>query len=99
LVLAAIFFPYLRGVKPAAERTLFEGRGTIIHVDKREGKITLDHGIIECLMPAISMEYDVAASPMLQRFHAGDRVGFLLERQDIDLRLVRIWPEKEEKSG
>jgi Cu/Ag efflux protein CusF len=99
VVLATIFFPYLRGVKPAAERTLFEGRGIIIHVDKREGKITLDHGLIECLMPAISMEYDIVALSMLQGFQAGDRVGFLLEQHDVDLRLVRIWPEKEEKSG
>ena len=98
-VLLLIFFPYLRGVTPAADRKFFEGRGSIVHLDRLESKITLNHGVIDCLMPATTMEYDVAVPALLQGRKAGEQVHFLLSPRGIDFVVVRIWREESKSMG
>lgn len=98
-VLLLIFFPYLSGVTPAADRKFFEGRGSIVHLDRLESKITLDHRVIDCLMPATAMEYDVAIPALLQGRKAGEQVRFLLSPRGSDFVVVRIWSAEPKKSG
>lgn len=97
LVLLLIFFPYLRGSSPAYGRNFFEGEGLIVHIDGRDSKITFSHGLIECLAPAMTMEYDVATPALLQGLKPGEKVRFLISPRGIDFAVVRIWREEPKK--
>lgn len=99
LILGMIFFPYFRGVSPEDDPRFFEGKGTIIHVDRRDGKLTLDHDMIECLMPAMTMEYDVTERGLLQNLKPGEQVRFLVSPREIDFVVVRIWREEAKKTS
>ena len=94
LVFLAIFLPYLRGVTPAESGRSYEGRGSIIHLDDSEKRITLKHGEIERLLPAMTMDYDVESGESLQRLKTGDVVHFRLSPRGFDFVVVEISKEK-----
>lgn len=98
-VLLLIFFPYLRGGSPAADQNFFEGKGSIVYINQLDSRITLNHGVIECLMPATTMEYDVAIPALLKGREAGEQVRFLLSPKGLHFAVVRIWPEEQKKKG
>ncbi len=96
LVFLAIFFPYIKGVCPG-QGGAYEGEGLVIQVDQGEGKITLDHGKINGLVPAMSMEYGVEPSELLRGIRSGERVRFKLVSQGIEFVVVKI-SKKEDPS-
>ena len=94
LVFLAIFLPYLRGVTPADSGRTYEGRGLVIQVDQSEKTITLEHGEIEALLPAMTMDYDVESAESLPGLKTGDVVHFRLSPRGFDFVVVEISKEK-----
>ena len=94
LVFLAIFLPYLRGVTPGESGTTYEGKGLVIQVDEDDKKITLKHEEIQGLMPAMTMEYNVESSGLLQGLKPGGRVRFKLSSQGLEFVVVDISMEK-----
>ena len=98
-ILLLIYFPYLRGGSPSADRRFFEGKGSIVHINHSESKITLRHGVVDCLMPAMTMEYDLAVPALAQGRKPGEEVHFLVSPRGIDFAVVRIWPQEPKRNG
>lgn len=94
LVFLAIFFPYLRGVGPADSGRTYGGEGSILQLDQDENRVTLKHGEIENLMPAMTMDYDVESAELLRGLKAGDRVRFQLSPRGLEFVVVEIAREK-----
>ena len=94
LVFLAIFLPYLRGVAPGDSGRGYEGRGSILQVDQDEKRITLNHGEIKDLMPAMTMDYDAESPELLRGLKAGDVVRFRLSPRGFDFVVVEIQKEK-----
>ena len=65
-----------------------EGEGKVKRV--RESKITIKHGALGDLMPAMTMEYDVAGAGTEMDFKRGDTVVFKINK---DLEIVSIQPK------
>ena len=65
-----------------------EGEGKIKRV--RGSKITIKHGALGDLMPAMTMEYDVAGAGSEMGFKRGDTVFFKVNK---DLEIVSIQPK------
>jgi thiol-disulfide isomerase/thioredoxin len=57
----------------------FTGEGQVIAVHAAQGTVTLDHGPIPGLMPAMRMAFPVQPVERLQGLRVGDRVRFALE--------------------
>ncbi len=94
LVFLTIFLPYLKGVTPAESGRTYEGRGSVIYLDENEKTITLKHGEIEKLLPAMTMDYDVESPELLRGLKAGDVVRFRLSPRGFDFVVVEISKEK-----
>ena len=94
LVFLAIFLPYLRGVTPADSGRTYEGSGAILYLDREEKRITLQHGKIEALLAAMTMDYDVESAESLQGLKTGDVVHFRLSPRGFDFVVVEISKEK-----
>lgn len=94
LVLLAIFLPYLRGVKPGDGGRTYEGRGSVIQLDQDEKRVTLSHGDVEGVIPAMTMDYDVESLELLQGLKPGDRVRFQLSPRGFDFVVVEILKEQ-----
>ena len=67
---------------------LLEGEGKIKRV--RGSKITIKHGALGDLMPAMTMEYDVAEAGSEMDFKRGDTVVFKINK---DLEIVSLQPK------
>lgn len=93
LVLLVIFLPYLRGVNPADGERLYEGSGAVLYVDESEKRITLQHGEIEKVMPAMTMDYDVEEAEMLSGLKPGEVVRFGLKPRGFDFVVVQLRKE------
>ena len=65
-----------------------EGEGKIKRV--RGSKITIKHGALGDLMPAMTMEYDVAGANTEMDLKRGDTVLFKINK---DLEIVSIQPK------
>ena len=59
-------------------------------VDQKNGKITLQHGEIVKVMPAMTMSYRVKQMQQLQSIHAGDKVRFALEKMNNNYVVTHI---------
>lgn len=62
--------------------------GVVKKVDQKKGQITLKHAAIANVMPAMTMSYKVA--PSLKGIQAGDKVRFVLEKNNDDYVVTRI---------
>ena len=71
-----------------AEAEFLTGEGKIKRV--RGSKITIKHGALGDLMPAMTMEYDVAGAGTEMDFKRGDTVLFKINK---DLEIVSIQPK------
>ncbi len=71
-----------------------EGEGSILQLDQDENRVTLKHGEIEKLMPAMTMDYDVESAELLRGLKAGDRVRFQLSPRGLEFVVVEIVREK-----
>jgi Cu/Ag efflux protein CusF len=63
----------------AQAQTRFEGEGRIVAVDEAKGPVTLDHGPVAGLMPAVRMEFPVDPAELLRGVRVGDVVRFTLQ--------------------
>ncbi len=93
LVFALIFFPYLLGMNPGDGGRTYGGRGSVIHVDQEEKKVTLKHGDVDGVIPAMTMDYEVDLPEMLQELKAGDEVRFQLRPAGFEFVVVEIGKE------
>ncbi|MDO8351652.1 MAG: copper-binding protein [Gallionella sp.] len=56
--------------------------GEVKKVDHKKGKVTLHHAEIVGVMPAMTMAYRLKDAAVLKSLHTGDKVNFVLEKQD-----------------
>ncbi|CAN5624601.1 hypothetical protein BH09PSE5_BH09PSE5_50850 [soil metagenome] len=67
--------------------------GKVRKVDKRRGKVTLDHAEIASLgMPPMTMEFDVADRALLGAVKPGDKVRFQVGVINGEVLMTRIEP-------
>ncbi|MDD2722306.1 MAG: copper-binding protein [Gallionella sp.] len=64
--------------------------GVVIKVNEKRGKLTLQHGNIEGVMPAMTMAYEVQHVQVLKSLHKGDRVRFVLQQQQDKYLITQI---------
>jgi thiol-disulfide isomerase/thioredoxin len=74
---ALLFHLCLAGHVHAQPR--FEGEGRVVAVDEANGTVTLDHGAIPGLMPAMRMAFPVQQGELLRGLQEGDVVRFSLQ--------------------
>ncbi len=66
------------------------GVGTVTEVDPAHGQLMLAHEAIPGLMPAMTMNFDVADPALLSGLVPGDRVRFELSADDRSYRILAI---------
>ncbi len=78
----------------------FEASGVVRGVRAAEGQVTIEHGDIEGLMPAMTMSFDVADPTLLEGLEPGQYVEFRLRRRDGSFEIDRLEaPESESGSA
>jgi Cu/Ag efflux protein CusF len=95
LVLFAIFFPQIQALSAAQGAASYEGRGAVVSLEEKGKKITLKHDEIKGLMAAMTMEFTVRSSAMLDSLRPGDSVRFTLRPEGADFVIEKI--EKEQQ--
>lgn len=93
LVVLTISFPYIRGVTLAQSGASYDGRGSVVSLDEKRGKVTLKHEEIKGLMPAMTMEFPVKSPELLDGVRQGDRVRFTLNFQGGEFVVEKISTE------
>ena len=79
-LLATALLAYLcLGVASVYAQPRFEGEGRLVAIDEAKGAVTLDHGPIPGLMPAMRMAFPVSQVDLLRSFEVGDVVRFSLQ--------------------
>lgn len=63
---------------PVQAQPAFAGEGQVVAVDAAQGTVTLDHGPIPGLMPAMRMAFPVRSVERLQGLQVGETVRFAL---------------------
>src|SRR4029077_16012026 len=76
-------------------RPSFEGEGRVVALDQSEGIVTLDHGPISGLMPAMQMAFPVQRAEQLGGLQAGARVRFSLEARGLEWVITTIEPAED----
>lgn len=94
LVILAISFPAIRGVTLAQSGVSYDGRGSVVSLDGKRGKVTLKHDEIKGLMPAMTMEFPVKSVEMLNGLRLGDKVRFTLRPQGSEFVVEKIVKEE-----
>lgn len=79
----------------AYAQTRFTGEGRVVAVDAAQGTVTLDHGPIPGLMPAMRMAFAVQPVERLQALQVGDTVRFALEPRGPEWVIATIEPTGE----
>jgi len=92
LVSAALCWQLHLAVVPGHAQSRFEGEGRVVALDQREGIVTLDHGPISGLMPAMQMAFPVQRAEQLGGLQAGARVRFSLEARGLEWVITTIEP-------
>ena len=64
--------------------------GLVKKVDQKNGKITLQHGDIVDVMPAMTMSYRVKQAQQLESIQAGDKVRFAMKKLNDDYVVTHI---------
>jgi thiol-disulfide isomerase/thioredoxin len=73
----------------------FEGEGRVVAVDATQGTVTLDHGPIAGLMPAMRMAFPVQQVEWLQELQVGAVVRFALQERGPVWVITTITPVEE----
>jgi peroxiredoxin/Cu/Ag efflux protein CusF len=72
-----------------------DGTGQVVAVDENQGTVTLDHGPISGLMPAMRMQFPVGSVEMLRGLHVGDTVRFSLQAHGSEWVIATIEPAEQ----
>ena len=76
-------------VEMASTPTMTEGE--IRKVDKAAGKLTIKHGEIKHMdMPGMTMVFVAKDKSMLDKFKAGDKVSFMVDKENGKLTVTAI---------
>jgi Cu/Ag efflux protein CusF len=78
-----------RSQRPGTDQR-FHGQGTVVGVDPQREMVTLNHGEITGLMPAMTMEFVVDAREALQGLQPGDTVTFTLRPRGVTVTIAEI---------
>jgi thiol-disulfide isomerase/thioredoxin/Cu/Ag efflux protein CusF len=76
----------------------FEGEGRVVAVDETQGTVTLDHGPIPGLMPAMRMAFPVQQVAWLQGLQVGAVVRFSLQARGPEWVIATLEPVGEPPS-
>lgn len=71
-------------------QTVYQGTGTVVSVGSDRKQVKISHGEIPDLMPAMTMNFDVARPELLEGVEPGASVRFELERRGNLLRILSI---------
>lgn len=74
----------------AATKAMPLNDGVAKKVDMQNGKVTLQHGDIANVMPAMTMSYRVRQAQQLEPIHAGDKVRFTMDKLGDDYIVTHI---------
>jgi thiol-disulfide isomerase/thioredoxin/Cu/Ag efflux protein CusF len=94
LLSTALFFHLCLAAVHVHAQPRFEGEGRVVAVDESQGMVTLDHGPIPGLMPAMRMAFPVPQVELLRGLQDGDVVRFSLEARGPEWVIATI-----EKAG
>ncbi len=89
------------GMQVDINKKMLKGRGKVIEIDAKSGKVTLAHEPIEELgWPAMTMGFKVKDSKQLDKLKAGDEVEFDLKADEQDQYMIeRIGKQAAMKDG
>ncbi len=68
------------------------GEGKVVAIDQAASRITLDHGPIPGVMPAMRMAFPVQEANMLRRVQVGDAVRFTVSSRGPEWVIVTLEP-------
>ena len=74
----------------AQDQARFTGEGRVVAVDAAQGTVTLDHGPIPGLMPAMRMAFPAQPVERLRELQVGDTVRFGLEPRGPEWVIVTL---------
>ena len=80
----------MRQAVPAATKAMPLNDGVAKKVDMQNGKVTLQHGDIANVMPAMTMSYRVKQAQQLEAIRAGDKVRFAMDKLGDDYVVTHI---------
>lgn len=80
----------MQAMSQGAAHVMPMSEGIAKKLDAKKGMVTLQHGDIADLMPAMTMSYRVKRPQQLESIQAGDKVRFLLEKYGNDYVVTHI---------
>ncbi len=92
LVLTTICWNLHLAVVSGHAQSRFDGEGRVVAVDESHGTVTLDHGPIPGLMPAMQMAFPVQQAEKLPGLQVGALVRFSLQAHGPELVIAAIEP-------
>ena len=92
LVSTALCWHLHLAVVAAHAQPRFEGEGRVVAVDESVGTVTMDHGPISGLMPAMRMAFPVQQTEQLQGLQVGALVRFSLQARGPEWVIATIEP-------
>ncbi len=95
LFIPLLVYLYL-GIIPVHAQSQFAGEGRVVAVDESKGIVTLDHGPIPGLMPAMRMTFPVQPVDLLQGIQVGTMVQFSLQPRGPEWVIVTLEPSEEQ---
>ena len=81
---------HVSGPAAAVQTTTYHGSGVVKSVDLQRPSIEIEHGDIPGLMPAMTMEFYVRDSSLLNEISAGDKIAFTVENGVGGLKITEI---------
>jgi protein SCO1/2 len=82
-----------------SQRESYSALGVVREIDAAEGQVTIAHEEIEGFMPAMTMNFDVAAAGLLEGIEPGMKVSFELLRDGTTLSITSLRPTGERVEG
>ena len=92
LVSTALCWHMHLAVVPGHAQPRFEGEGRVVVVDESQSTVTLDHGPILGLMPAMRMVFPVEPAEQLLGLQVGALVRFSLQARGLEWVIATIEP-------
>ncbi|WP_245286789.1 redoxin domain-containing protein [Bradyrhizobium sp. ARR65] len=92
LVSTALCWHLHLAVVPGHAQSRFDGEGHVVAVDESHGTVTLDHGPISGLMPAMRMAFPVQQAEQLLGLQVGALVRFSLQARGLEWVIAAIEP-------
>ena len=68
----------------------YQGQGTVVAVDPKHGTVTVDHGEIKGLMPAMVMAFVVDAPEALNGLTPGETIRFTLRPRGVTFTIAEL---------